>query len=246
MDKVGIEKHTSKQFDIELEDIREMVLTMGGLVEQQVADGVRALVESDSALGEEVARSDYKVNSLEVDIDEHCTRILARRHPQAGDLRLVLAIAKTITDLERIGDEAEKIGRMASKLASKEKPTSAFRQIDILGRHVREMVRDALDAFARMDVDASVRVAQADNEVDREYEGVVRQCITFMMEDPRTIRDMLDVMWAVKALERIGDHATNIGEYIIYFVQGKDVRHISVEDMEKEVAAASRERGKSS
>lgn len=238
MEKASIDKHTSKQFDEDLEVIREQVLIMGGLVEQQIADGIRALVEGDGALGEEVARSDYKVNRLEVEIDEQCTRILARRHPQAGDLRLVLAIAKTITDLERIGDEAEKIGRMASKLASKERPSSAFYQIEALGRHVREMVREALDAFARMDVDASLNVAHTDAVVDGEYEGVVRQCITYMMEDPRTIRDMLDVMWAVKALERIGDHATNIGEYIIYFVQGKDVRHISVEDMEKEVARA--------
>lgn len=239
MEKVSLEKHTSKQFTEELEEVREQVLIMGGLVEQQIADGVHALVEGDGALGEEVARSDYMVNRMEVEIDEQCTRILARRQPQAGDLRLVLAIAKTITDLERIGDEAEKIGRKASRLAIKRRPAGAFHQIDVLGRHVREMVRDALDAFARMDVSAALQVVHRDTAVDAEYEGVVRQCITYMMEDPRTIRDMLDVMWSVKALERIGDHATNIGEYIIYFVQGKDVRHISVEDMEKEVARAS-------
>lgn len=237
MDKVGLEKHTSKQFDIELEDIREQVLNMGGLVEQQIAAAVRALIEGDGSLGDEVARSDYKVNRLEVEIDEQITRILARRHPQAGDLRLVMAIAKTITDLERIGDEAEKIGRMASSLASQEKPSSVFRQIEMLGSHVREMVRNALDAFARMDTGAAVQVALADAAVDREYEGVMRQCITFMMEDPRTIRQSIDLLWAVKALERIGDHATNIGEYIIYFVQGKDVRHISAEDIERELAA---------
>lgn len=233
MDKASLEKHTSKRFDAELEDVREQVLLMGGLVEQQVADGVKALVEGDGGVGEEVARSDYRVNRIEVEIDEHCTRILARRQPQAGDLRLVLAIAKTITDLERIGDEAEKIGRLAAHLAAEEKPASAFRQIAALGKSVREMVRDALDAFARMDVDTALRVAQADEEADREYDGVVRQCVTFMMEDPRTIRHMLDVMWAAKALERIGDHATNIAEYVIYFVHGKDVRHISVEDMEE-------------
>jgi phosphate transport system protein len=239
MDKVGLEKHTSKQFDIELEDIREQVLNMGGLVEQQIADAVRALTEGDGALGEEVARADYKVNRMEVDVDEHITRILARRHPQAGDLRLVMAITKTITDLERIGDEAEKVGRMAANLASKEKPSSVFRQIETLGRHVRQMVRDALDAFARMDPSAAVHVAQADREVDREFEGVMRQCITYMMEDPRTIRQHIDLVWAVKALERIGDHATNIGEYIVYFVEGKDVRHISIEDMERELREGS-------
>jgi len=236
MEKVGIEKHTSRQFDADLEDVREQVLTMGGLVEQQIADAVRALVEGDGGLGEEVARSDYKVNRMEVEIDEQCTRILARRQPQASDLRLVLAIAKTITDLERIGDEAEKIGRFAAHLAAHDRPRSAFRQIDVLGRQVREMVRNALDAFARMDTDAAVDLASSDITVDREYEGVVRQCVTFMMEDPRTIRHMLDVMWSVKALERIGDHATNIGEYVVYFVHGKDVRHVSVEDMERELA----------
>lgn len=238
LDKVGIDKHTSKQFDVELEDVRERVLTMGGFVEQQIVDAVRALVDGDGERGEQVARSDYKINAMEVEIDEDCTRILARRQPQAGDLRLVLAIVKTITDLERIGDEAEKIARMALQLAGQDRPASALRQIDVLGRHVRQMVRDALDAFARMDPDTALKVAQADAEVDREYEGAMRQCITFMMEDPRTIRHMLDVMWAVKALERIGDHSTNIGEYVVYLVGGKDVRHIGVEEMEKHVTRA--------
>ena len=237
-EKTQIERHTSKQFDVELEDVREQVLTMGGLVEQQIANGVKALIDGDSTLGEDVARSDYKINTMEVAIDEACTKILARRQPQAGDLRLVLAIAKTITDLERIGDEAEKIGRMAMHLAGKDRPPSAFRQISQLGGHVRQMVRDSLDAFARMDTEAALAVAQHDAEVDREYEGVMRQCITFMMEDPRTIRHMLDVMWSVKALERIGDHATNISEYVVYLVGGRDVRHLSIEELEKEAARA--------
>lgn len=242
LEKAGIDKHTSTQFDEELEDTRERVLTMGGLVEQQIANGVKALVQGDGALGEEVSRSDYKINALEVSIDEECTKILARRQPQAGDLRLVLAIAKTITDLERIGDEAEKIGRMAVQLAGQERPMSAFSQIDVLGRHVRQMVRDALDSFARMDTETALAVARHDTEVDREYEGVMRQCVTFMMEDPRTIRHMLDVMWAIKALERIGDHATNIGEYVVYFVGGRDVRHVGMEELEKEVKSPQRRR----
>jgi len=245
MEKVGLERHTSKQFDADLEDVRELVLAMGGLVEQQIADAVRSLITGEGGLGEEVVRGDREVNRMELEIDEQCTRILARRAPQAGDLRLIIAVAKTITDLERIGDEAEKIGRMATQLASYDRPKSAFRQIEMLGRHVREMLRDALDAFARLDSEAAVRVSQADTEVDREYEGVVRQCITYMMEDPRTIRHMLDVLWAVKALERIGDHATNIGEYVVYFVEGKDVRHIGLEAMEKEVANSSRRRKQS-
>ena len=245
MEKVGLEKHTSKQFDADLEDVRELVLAMGGLVEQQIADAVRSLITGEGGLGEDVVRGDTEVNRMELEIDEECTRILARRAPQAGDLRLIIAIAKTITDLESIGDEAEKIGRMATQLASYDRPKSAFRQIELLGRHVREMLRDALDAFARLDSEAAVRVAQADAEVDREYEGLVRQCITYMMEDPRTIRHMLDVLWAVKALERIGDHSTNIGEYVVYFVEGKDVRHIGLEAMEKEVANSPRRRQQS-
>ncbi|MDN5862358.1 MAG: phosphate signaling complex protein PhoU [Salinisphaera sp.] len=237
MEKFGMEKHTSRQFDVELEDVREQVLAMGGLVEQQIADGVRALVEGDSELGEQVTRNDYRINRMDVEIDEHCTRILSRRQPQARDLRLVLAITKTVTDLERIGDEAEKIGRMAVQLASQERPRSAMQQVEELGRRVREMVREALDTFARMDPESAVLVAQTDARVDRDYEGLLRQCITFMMEDPRSIRHVFDVLWAAKALERIGDHATNIVEYVIYFVHGKDVRHTSVEDMEKELAA---------
>lgn len=240
MDKVGLEKHTSKQFDADLEDVRELVLSMGGLVEQQIADAVRALIVGEGDLGEEVVRGDTQVNRMEVEIDEECTRILARRAPQAGDLRLVMAVVKTITDLERIGDEAEKIGRMATQLATYNRPKTAFRQIETLGRHVREMLRDALDAFARLDSEAALRVAQEDEDVDREYEGIVRQCMTYMMEDPRTIRHMLDVLWAVKALERIGDHSTNISEYVVYFVEGKDVRHIGLEAMEREITGGAR------
>src|SRR5690625_2760312 len=232
LDKIGIKKHTSKQFDVELEDVRERVLTMGGQVEQHIISAVKALVEGDGALGESVARNDYKVNALEVAIDEECTRILARRQPQASDLRLVLAIVKTITDLERIGDESEKIGRMAAQLASQERSGDAFRKIEVLGRQVCQMVHDALDAFARMDRDAALAVIHADAAIDREYEGVMRQCLTFMMEDPRTIRRMLDGIWAATALERIGDHSTNSCEYVIYFVGGQNIRHLALEELE--------------
>lgn len=235
-DKVGLEKHTSRQFDHDLEDVREQVLSMGGLVEQQIVEAVRALLEGDSELGEQVMHKDTRVNRMQVDIDEECTRILAIRAPQAGDLRLILAIAKTITDLERIGDEAEKIARMATQLATYDRPDGVFRHIDTLSRYVRQMLRDVLDAFARLDSQAALQVARADDDVDRTYEGIVREGITFMMEDPRTIRRVFDTMWAVKALERIGDHATNIGEYVVYFVEGKDVRHLGLEAIEEELA----------
>ncbi len=237
--KARLERHTSTQFDAELEDIRERVLSMGGLVESQIADAARALIDGDGVLGERVSRQDYRVNAAEVDIDELCTRIIAKRQPQAGDLRLVLAVAKTITDLERIGDEAEKIGRFASQVASRERPTSTFRQIEALASHVRQMMRDALDAFARLDSQMALSVSQADIEVDREYESTVRECMTFMMEDPRTITPMLDVLWSVKALERIGDHSTNIGEYVVYLVGGRNVRHTSFEAIEQVVASIS-------
>lgn len=234
-DKVGLEKHTSRQFDVDLEDVREQVLAMGGLVEQQITQAVRALVEGDSSLGDEIEHKDTRVNRMEVNIDEECTRILARRAPQAGDLRLVIAVVKTITDLERIGDEAEKIARMAAQLASFDRPKSVFRHIESLSQDVREMLRDALDAFARLDSQAALQVSFADADVDREYEGILRQGITFMMEDPRDIRHVFDTLWAVKALERIGDHATNIGEYVVYFVEGKDVRHLGPDEVEQEL-----------
>ncbi|MEK6805252.1 MAG: phosphate signaling complex protein PhoU [Pseudomonadota bacterium] len=235
MDKSSYKSHISSQFNAELEDIRQRVLAMGGLVEQQIADATRALIEGDGALGQEVAKNDYKVNQLEVFIDEECSRILARRQPTASDLRLVHAVIKTITDLERIGDEAERIARMASDLATQERAIHGQAEVHHLARHVAQMVRDALDSFARMDAEAALAVAREDQSVDREYEALLRQCITFMMEDPRTIRRVMDLIWSVRALERIGDHARNIAEYVIYFVKGKDVRHISLEDMAKEV-----------
>ena len=235
MDKLKLDQHISQRFNEELEEIRNHVMTMGGMVEQQIASAIEALVEGDSELGQRVVRDDHKVNNLEVRIDEECNRILARRQPAASDLRLVVAIMKTITDLERVGDEAEKIGFLATRLAEAERPGNAYSELEHLGNHVRNMLRTALDAFARMNPDAAVEVAREDSKVDREYEAIIRQCITFMMEDPRTIRRVLDVIWCARALERIGDHAKNICEYVIYLVHGKDVRHIDIEDMEREI-----------
>jgi phosphate transport system protein len=227
--------HISRQFNAELEDIRSKVLQMGGLVEQQIDVALQALVKGDTSQGETVIMDDTKVNKLEVTIDEECQQILARRQPAASDLRLVVAVIKTITDLERIGDEAEKIARMAVRLAAEERPKNNYAEIQVLGNHVRQMVHDALDAFARVDIEAAIRVAKEDENVDQQYEAVMRQMITFMMEDPRTISRVLSVIWAARALERIGDHACNICEYIIYLVKGRDVRHISLEQIEKEI-----------
>lgn len=238
MDKLKLDQHISQRFNEELEEIRNHVMTMGGMVEQQIASAIEALVEGDSELGQRVVRDDHKVNNLEVRIDEECNRILARRQPAASDLRLIVAIMKTITDLERIGDEAEKIGFLATRLAEAERPGNAYSELEHLGNHVRNMLRTSLDAFARMNPDAAVEVAREDSKVDREYEAIIRQCITFMMEDPRTIRRVLDMIWCARALERIGDHAKNICEYVIYLVHGKDVRHIDIEDVEREIRDA--------
>jgi len=227
--------HISSVFNAELEDVRQRVLAMGGLVEQQIIDATKALTEVDRVLAEQVIRNDEKVNTLEVTIDDDCSRILARRQPTASDLRLVYAVIKTITDLERMGDEAEKVARMAADLSEQERGLAPLVEVGHLSRHVSQMVRDALDAFARMDAESALACAAEDVNIDREYEALMRQCITFMMEDPRTIRRVLDIMWAVRALERIGDHARNIAEYVIYFVKGKDVRHISLEAMQREV-----------
>lgn len=233
MDKLNLDHHISQQFNEELEEIRSHVMTMGGIVEQQIADAINALVEGDSDLGEHVISEDHKVNSLEMRVDEECSRILARRQPAASDLRLIVAIIKTITDLERIGDEAEKIGYLATRLADAERPVGNYGELENLGNHVRGMLRNALDSFTRMDAEAAVQVAKEDTKIDREYEAIMRQCITFMMEDARSIRRVLDMMWCARALERIGDHSKNICEYVIYLVHGKDVRHIAIEDVER-------------
>jgi phosphate transport system protein len=234
--KPDIHTHISRRYNAELEDIRNRVLNMGGLVEEQLMAAVSALVQGDSDLARQTMDDDYRVNSMEVAIDEECSQIIARRQPAASDLRLITAVIKTITDLERIGDEAEKIARMAMHLAEMERPKNHYIEIQTLGNHVRQMVHDAMDAFARMDPESAIRVVREDIMVDREYEGIMRQLITFMMEDPRTIARVMDVIWSARALERIGDHARNICEYVIYLVKGKDVRHISVEQMEKEIS----------
>jgi len=236
VDTIELSQHISRRFNEDLERVRSQVLNMGGFVEQQLAKAVSALVEGDSTLGETVARDDFEVNRMEVSIDEECSRILATRAPAASDLRLIVAITKAITDLERMGDECEKIGYIASRLATQERPANKYREIKHLGRVVQNMVHDSLDAFARMDAEAALKVARQDRLVDEEHEAIQRQSITFMMEDPRNIRRTLDVMWVVRALERIGDHAKNICEYVIFMVHGKDIRHVKLEDVESQLA----------
>lgn len=232
-----VSQHISKQFDNELESIRERVLAMGGLVEQQLVNALKALTESEVEFAETVINNETQVNALEVSIDEDCTKILARRQPTAGDLRLVMAVIKTITDLERIGDESEKIAKMAIDLIEKQGPKTYYVGINAMGNHARRMVHDALDAFARMDSRAALDVASEEPKSDEMYVAILRQLITYMMEDPRNITGTIDAVWTARALERIADHARNICEYVIYFVEGKDVRHISLEQIEKEISS---------
>jgi len=228
-------QHISRSFNEELEQIRNSVLQMGGLVEEQFDCALKALTDADSEVGLQVAQDDVKINQMELAIDEECSRVLATRAPAAGDLRLIIATIKTITDLERIGDEAEKIGALAARLATVERPRTNYRELRNLARHVKDMIHGSLDAFARLDVQLALDVVKADNEVDLEYESIYRQSITFMMEDPRMISRVMDVTWTARALERIGDHSKNICEYVIFLAHGKDVRHSDLRNLQSEV-----------
>ncbi|MCW9023866.1 MAG: phosphate signaling complex protein PhoU [Gammaproteobacteria bacterium] len=229
MDKSKLGTHISQQFNEELEDIRTRVMNMGGLVEQQLSDAIKAMTTLDATLAEVVVSNDFKVNALEVAIDEECTQILARRQPAASDLRLVIAVIKTITDLERIGDEAERIGRMALHFAEAGGNTKMLAGISHLGELALKMLHASLDTFARMDADAAVEVVHKDIKIDQEYESVLRSLMTYMMEDNRAIPVVVNIMWSARALERIGDRSKNICEYVIYLVKGKDVRHTSMD-----------------
>jgi phosphate transport system protein len=234
VDKKSFSQHISQQYNEELEDILNKVMTMGGIVEQQLGDALTALVEGDSSRGEKVVTSDYEVNALEVELDEACTHVLARRQPTASDLRLIMAVIKTITDLERIGDEAERIGRMALHLLEEDRRRSPMGEIEALGEQIKAMVHGALDAFARMDAVQAARVAQEDIKADAQYESIIRHLIKYMEDHPKFVPPVLDIMWSARSLERIGDRSRNICEYVVYFVRGKDVRHTSFEQMAAE------------
>ncbi len=229
-------EHISKKFDAELEAVRSRVLQMGGLVEQQITRAMEALAIGDMALADQVIIDDHRVNAMEVGIDEDCVHIIAKRQPTASDLRMVMAVVKTITDLERIGDEAQKIARMAKQIHQQDRRLSTrFAEVRYASNVALEMLNTALDAFARLDIAAAAKVVKQDQIVDEQFRGILRQLVTFMMEDPRTISAAIDILFIAKAIERIGDHAKNMSEYVVYLVKGKDVRHISVEEFEREV-----------
>lgn len=235
MDRLNLNQHISTQYNEELEDIRSKVLAMGGMVEEQLYSAITALVDSDSDLAAQVIRSDYKVNALEVEIDEDCTLVLARRQPAASDLRLVIAVIKTITDLERIGDEAERIARMAESMSGHIFDRAILGEFTHMGELVRDMLHDVLDAFARTDFEAAVKVVKQDERVDVKYESILRQLITYMIEDPRSIPLALNILWSARSLERMGDRCQNIAEYILYLVKGKDVRHTRLDQVLEEL-----------
>jgi len=229
-------EHIYKQFDADMEAVRGRVLEMGGLVEEQVNKAVDALISGNAAMAEEVIANDHRVNALEVAVDEACTNIIARRQPTAGDLRMILTIVKTITDLERIGDEAAKIARYAVKVYESDRMvTPRYNEIKYMSGLAIKMLRESLDSFARLDVSGAANVARQDMEVDEEFHLITRHLITFMMEDPRTISTFIDLLFVVKAIERIGDHAKNMSEYVVFMVKGKDVRHTTIEELEREI-----------
>tara|TARA_B100000676_G_scaffold304969_1_gene358181 strand:+ start:1629 stop:2342 length:714 start_codon:yes stop_codon:yes gene_type:complete len=232
MDRMHFGEHSSSQFNEALESIRNNLMEMGGLVEKQVVDALQSLLQADSGLAQKVLDTEDKVDKLEMLIDEECTKVLALRQPAASDLRLIIAVTKAVSDLERIGDESAKIARMGQQLAEEGESPRGYVEVRHIGNHVRNMLRDTLDAFARFDAKKALAVAAEDNEVDLEYRSAMRSLVTFMMEDPRAISRILNIIWSLRALERIGDHARNIGEQVIYLVEGKDVRHISVDEIE--------------
>ena len=236
-----LDKHISRRFNEELEQVRTLVMDMGALVEQQVNDGLNAVLNADSTLALKVIERDHEVNNMELKIDELCTQVLARRQPAASDLRLLVSVIKSITDLERMGDESVKFGRNAIKLAkgnfAEEEGSRPLVELRHLGKHVSETLSKALTAYAQMDVKAALDIIKNDNIVDEEFDNISRLLVTKMMENPREIKNSLRVTWCARALERIGDHTTNLCEYIVYLVEGKDVRHASMEEIRESISS---------
>jgi phosphate transport system protein len=219
-------EHSSKQYDMDLETIRSKVLLMGGLVESQYQDAIAAFRSGNVAQAEQIIKADENVNNLEVSLDDACSHLIVKRQPAANDLRTVMATIKVITDLERIGDESSKIARAAKTISERGLAAiNHYETIRVMSVSAGNMLHDALDAFARLDGKQAIKLIAQDQVVDHEFRSIMRMLITFMMEDPRTISGALDTLWVAKAIERVGDHAKNIAEYVIYIVEGKDIRH---------------------
>lgn len=238
MSDLKFDQHISRSFNAELADVRDKVLRMGGLVDEQLKNAVKALSGGDYELAEKVIENDHEVNAMEVEIDEECIRIIALRAPAAMDLRLVVTVIKTITDLERIGDEAERVARMTVEAEAGNLDQFTLGELEHMGDMVRRMLEQALDAFARNDAELALETTHLDKDVDRKYQALTRQLMTFMAQNGRNISSCLAALWAARALERIGDRSRNICEYVIYLVGGKDVRHTSLEKMAAAAKAA--------
>jgi len=227
------DKHLSTQFDTELNGVSSRVMELGGLVESQIRQAIYALAQFNAEAATQVLETEHRVNAMEVDIDRELSSIIARRQPTARDLRLLMAISKTTANLERVGDEAAKIARMVRSIidsgSARALPASELR---VAADLASGLLRKALDAFARLDTATALSILKEDDLIDKEFDGFVRKLITYMMEDPRTISPSLDLLFLAKALERVGDHAKNIAEFIIYVVKGADVRHSPLEQVE--------------
>ena len=227
------EKHLSTQFDSELTSVSSQVMEMGGLVESQIRQAIYSLSQFNMDAAAQVSAKEVRVNAMELEIDHALSSIIARRQPTARDLRLLMAISKTTANLERVGDEAEKIARMVRSIIQSGAPRSLpSMELRVAADLASGLLNKALDAFARLDVTAAVAILKEDDLIDLEFDGFVRKLVTYMMEDPRTISPSLDLLFVAKAIERIGDHAKNIAEFIIYVVKGEDVRHSSMERIE--------------
>ncbi len=235
MDKLNIDQHISQQYNTALDDLKTEFLELGGVVEQQIIKSVTAITEMNTEVAEEVMKVEKEVDEREMKLDDLCTQIIARRQPTASDLRLVMAISKATRDLERMGDEANKVAEMAIAISVSDDLPHGFSELRNLGRNVQKIVNDSLTAFARYDVDMALKVVSKDKIIDQEYATAMRELITYMMEDPRNIGRSMNVIWSLRALERIGDHAGNIAEQIFYLVKGLDVRHKSADEMAKQI-----------
>jgi phosphate transport system protein len=233
---MDVNEHTSRQYDAELDSVRARVLQMGELVARQVSLAVAALFRGDTASTDRIIADNRRVNALEAGIDTSCSQIIVRRQPTAGDLRVVMMVIKTIADLERIGNEAKRIACTAKRLTQKRGLTlPRFDKIGYMADLTLDMLHQSLEAFANLDISAVARVVRQDEQVDEEFRNILRYLVSFMMEDPRTISSALDILFVAKALERIGDHARNMSEYVVYMVKGRDVRHITADQIEREV-----------
>lgn len=238
MDKLHLGQHISQKFNEDLESIKTQMLEMGGMVEKQVAEAIKALERADSYIAESVIQDEDRIDEMERDIDENCVTLIARRQPTATDLRLIMVVTKCIRDLERVGDEAQKIAKMAIKLSVDGASPRGYIEVRHISNDVRGMLTDALNAFMRFDSGAAIDVMKRDKQIDADYKSALRELITYMMEDPRSISRVINVLWILRALERIGDHAKNICEHVIYLVEGKDVRHGHLDEVENNLSSS--------